>query len=167
MNTTKFYIILSVVVVVAVLALYFVKMEYDKNLAYSEIAGNPVEEEDLEKDDDENYDDVLNFTLAPVNEDVISQIGSATISEDDGKIVVNIQIEQGVSLDVSQPAHIHLGECPAVGAVLYPLNNVVEGVSTTLINISIRELKDKSPLAINIHKSEEEMDVYTSCGQIS
>ncbi len=48
----------------------------------------------------------------------------------------------------------------------YPLNNVVNGKSTTVINTTLDEIKDQEPLAINIHESVQNINIYTSCGDL-
>jgi hypothetical protein len=66
-----------------------------------------------------------------------------------------------------QPAHIHVGSCPTPGAVKYPLTNVVNGKSVTMLNVSMKELLASSDkLAINVHKSAAEVTNYTACGDL-
>ncbi|MBI2621050.1 MAG: CHRD domain-containing protein [Candidatus Levybacteria bacterium] len=92
------------------------------------------------------------------------QSGSATLTEVDGQ--TNVMIELDVASDVAQPAHIHTGACPDVGDVVYPLTNVVDGVSETVLDVDLATLLSERPLAINVHKSTQEASVYTSCGDL-
>ena len=68
---------------------------------------------------------------------------------------------------VSMPAHIHSGSCASLGAVKYPLTNVVGGTSVTTIDASILQLKLALPLAVNIHKSVAEPGVYVACADLN
>src|SRR3954469_552180 len=65
-----------------------------------------------------------------------------------------------------QPAHIHKGSCANLDPnPAYPLNNVKESKSTTIIKVSLADLtKDK--FAINVHKSATEAAIYISCGNL-
>ena len=91
---------------------------------------------------------------------IITQIGTSTV-----KVVVTLT---GKPSGVAQPAHIHLGACPAPGAVKYPLTNVDKGVAQTeILNMTIEQLLSELPLAINVHKSAAEAKVYTACGDIT
>jgi hypothetical protein len=66
-----------------------------------------------------------------------------------------------------QPAHIHVGECPKPGDVKFPLNNVVDGKSETVVAVKFEDLfTTLLPLAVNVHKSAEEAAVYTACGDL-
>src|SRR5258706_12066626 len=66
-----------------------------------------------------------------------------------------------------QPAHIHMGKCPTPGNVKYPLNNVVNGKSETVVAVKFEDLfTTLLPLAVNVHKSVEESSVYTACGDL-
>ena len=59
------------------------------------------------------------------------ETGGAVLTEVNGKTTVLITIV-GEPTGASQPAHIHDGGCgPTLGKVVYPLTNVVNGVSTT------------------------------------
>lgn len=93
------------------------------------------------------------------------QLGTAILMEVDGKVKVTLKMT-GVPEGVSQPAHIHIGACPEVGAVKYPLTNVVNGMSETTLDTTMAKLKSELPLGINVHKSQAEAKVYVSCGDL-
>ncbi|MEK7071074.1 MAG: hypothetical protein AAB966_04665, partial [Patescibacteria group bacterium] len=65
-----------------------------------------------------------------------------------------------------QPAHIHEGACEKPGKVVYPLTSVVDGASETIIETTLKDLKDNLPLSLNVHKSQAELAVYTACGEL-
>jgi len=94
------------------------------------------------------------------------EAGTATVMEVDGKVKVTLSLS-GAPQDVAQPAHIHMGSCPDVGEVKYPLTSPLNGVSETMLEVSLDQLKSELPLAINVHKSQEEAAVYVSCGNIT
>lgn len=92
------------------------------------------------------------------------QTGTATLSEESGKVRVVLEV---TSLGaVPQPAHIHIGSCPVPGAVKYPLTSVVNGKSETLLEVDMATLKAQGDLAVNVHKSAQEATVYTACGNL-
>jgi hypothetical protein len=63
----------------------------------------------------------------------------------------------------SMPAHIHPGSCDdLVPQPKYPLENVVDGTSVTEVPASLDELL-RGGQALNIHRSNEEMRIYTAC----
>lgn len=90
------------------------------------------------------------------------QKGTAMLEEINGKVRVTVSMS-GAKLG-TQPAHIHIGVCPGVGTVKYPLTNVVNGKSTTMLDVTMSELLNQGPLALNLHKSAKEVGVYTACG---
>lgn len=91
--------------------------------------------------------------------------GTATLVEQAGKTTVTVALT-GASTTVEQPAHIHVGTCATLNPVpTYPLNNVVQGHSETVVDASIDSLL-ASPFAINVHKSSEEISVYVACADL-
>lgn len=65
-----------------------------------------------------------------------------------------------------QPAHIHIGSCPNPGTVKYPLTDLESGRSETIVNTDLESMVKSGALAINVHKSEQEISVYTACGDL-
>lgn len=65
-----------------------------------------------------------------------------------------------------QPVHLHTGICPSPGAIRYILNDMVEGVSQTVLDKNINEVLAEPPLAINIHKSIKDPTVVVGCGDL-
>lgn len=94
-----------------------------------------------------------------------NQTGTAKLTEENGQTKVEISLT-GFTKDIEQPAHIHLGECPGVGSVKYPLTSIVNGASVTTLAVTLEQLKKELPLAINVHKSAAEVSVYTACGPL-
>ena len=63
----------------------------------------------------------------------------------------------------SMPAHIHPGTCDElVPQPKYALENVLNGSSVTEIAVPADELR-ADQVALNIHRSNAELDVYTAC----
>lgn len=106
------------------------------------------------------------MTVPLAMENKSGESGTATLKEVNGQVNVTIELS-GYPANVAQPAHIHAGSCPGVGAVKYPLTSVVNGKSTTLLQVTLAELKTQLPLAINVHKSAKEVTNYTACGALS
>lgn len=104
-------------------------------------------------------------TVTLSEENASGQSGVATLTEMDGKVTVMLSMT-GAPTGVIQPAHIHVGGCPGVGAVKYPLEFPVDGVSQTTLDVTLAQLQSELPLAINVHKSVEEASTYVSCGDL-
>ena len=96
---------------------------------------------------------------------VSGQSGTAVFQGDGDKTKIVLSMV-GKKFSLPQPAHIHLGKCPTPGAVKYPLNNVVNGKSETVVAVSIEDLFADLPLAVNVHESVEKSSVYTACGDL-
>jgi hypothetical protein len=107
--------------------------------------------------------ETVTVELKAVNDSGVS--GKATLTPMDNKTMVTIDLT-GAPQDIVQPAHIHQGTCENLGAPKYPLEAVKNGKSETTIDAKLSDLT-AGDLAINIHKSEEEMSVYAACGEIS
>ena len=77
---------------------------------------------------------------------------------------VSITVEPGSNPDM--PAHIHPGTCDELTPQpKFPLENVRDGVSVTVVPASLAELF-AGDLAVNIHKSNDDLRTYTACVDI-
>ncbi len=98
------------------------------------------------------------------------QSGTVTFRELSEGTEVIIELDNSPA-DVEQPAHFHAGSCADLDPEpLAPLQDVVDGVSENLISATINEVFEiagQVGLAINVHKSYEEAEVYVSCGDIT
>ena len=107
-----------------------------------------------------------NQLVVSLNEENESgETGTATLTEENDQVTVILDMT-GFEPDVSQPAHIHTGTCPDVAGVVYPLTNVLNGSSTTVLDVTLAQLKSELPLGLNVHKSAQEVAVYTACGDL-
>lgn len=105
----------------------------------------------------------LVVTLDGQNESGMS--GSAALTRLNGQTVVELTLI-GAPEGVAQPAHIHTGTCADIGGVVYPLTSPVGGMSATTLDVSLDDILAGLPLALNVHKSPEEADVYVACGDL-
>ena len=73
---------------------------------------------------------------------------------------------KGAPKGVAQPAHIHEGSCAKLNPQpKYGLNNVVDGKSSTQVPVGLAALQTGN-LAINVHKSTDDISTYVACGSI-
>jgi hypothetical protein len=107
-------------------------------------------------------DPSITITLGPGRDS--DQNGTATLTAKGNQTVVALNIKPGPS-GVAQPAHIHAGDCPVPGDVKYPLTNVVDGKSTTTVDVKLSDLL-KGGFAINAHQSAQDIGKYVACGVI-
>lgn len=105
-------------------------------------------------------------SISLVEQNNSGESGKATFVEKDGKVEVTLSLT-GAPVGVSQPAHIHKGTCAQIGGVVYPLTFPVDGKSTTTLDVTLSQLKEQSPLALNVHKSGPESSVYVACGDLA
>jgi hypothetical protein len=93
------------------------------------------------------------------------ETGTATLFDGAKGLIVKLRTSGS---DVDQPAHIHKGTCDKLDPKpAYPLKPVHDGQSeTTIEGVTIAQLQ-KSPYAINVHKSAKEASVYVSCGNLT
>lgn len=88
--------------------------------------------------------------------------GTATLKPAGSKTVVTIRLSGGS--DVEQPAHFHAGTCEKYEPrPLYPLNDVVDGKSTTTLDVPIAKLTG-GDLIVNVHKSYADIATQAACG---
>ena len=108
-------------------------------------------------------------------------IASGSLAQESGTPVA-------IEDDVPRPAHIHAGTCEELGDVVYPLTNVASASNTpgtpvaspaaddvpdapliasiTDVDASLEDLL-ASEHAINVHASEENIQTYIACGNIT
>lgn len=124
---------------------------------------NDEEDKEEDKTETKNESDDLVFNFTAQNNSSTS--GTATISKEDKKIKVTLKLKNSILglLTPTEPAHIHLGNCANIGNVKYPLNSVVDGKSVTMLNVSLADFKAELPLAINVHKSVAESNIFIAC----
>lgn len=83
----------------------------------------------------------------------------------EGKTKVEINMKGGPK-GTAQPAHIHDGSCPNPDPKpKYPLQDVTDGKSSSEVPADIKTLT-AGKLAINVHKSKEDIKTYVACGDI-
>lgn len=105
---------------------------------------------------------IVNVELMEQNES--GESGTAELRAEGETTVVEISLD-GAPAE-AQPAHIHEGTCEDLNAQpAYPLEDVVNGTSTSTEEVPLEELKS-GQYAINVHKSASEADVYVACGNI-
>ena len=94
------------------------------------------------------------------------QSGTAKLTPaGEGKTKVEISMKGGKK-GVAQPAHVHDGSCPNPDPKpKYPLQDVTDGKSTSEVPADIKTLSG-GKMAINVHKSKEEIKTYVACGNI-
>jgi hypothetical protein len=93
------------------------------------------------------------------------QSGTATLTAVGNQTRITIQLSNPPA-GTPQPAHIHPGTCANLNPQpQYPLNNVVNGTSETVVDVPLANLLTGN-FAINVHKSGQEVAVYVACGDI-
>jgi hypothetical protein len=92
------------------------------------------------------------------------QSGTAVLLEVGSQLQVTLTLTNPVT--TPEPAHIHAGSCPNPGAIVFPLTNVVNGTSVTVLDTNLAALEAMGALAINVHKSAAEAQIYFACGDL-
>jgi hypothetical protein len=102
------------------------------------------------------------ITLRTLNDSGVT--GTVSFTDGGGKTGVDVTVNPAGNLDM--PAHIHPGTCDHLTPQpKFPLENVRNGVSKTVVPASISELFAGN-LAVNIHKSNDDLKTYTACVDI-
>lgn len=90
---------------------------------------------------------------------VTGQVTLTPLANDQTQVVVEVDPAGHPNM----PAHIHPGSCAElVPQPRYPLANVMGGRSTTEVAASLSELLADT-VALNLHASNSEMQLYTAC----
>ena len=93
------------------------------------------------------------------------ETGSAKLTPQGDQTKVEISLK-GTPKGVAQPAHIHEGSCAKLDPKpKYGLESITDGKSTTVVPVSIDTLLG-GKMAINVHKSGEDLKTYVACGDI-
>jgi hypothetical protein len=127
-------------------------------------ASGVVLAQDAKKSDKKSSGKSVNVKMQAQNKS--GESGSARLTpEGPDKTRVEITLK-GAPKGTPQPAHIHDGTC----AQLDPkpkqgLENVVDGKSSTVVPMGLDALRSGN-MAINVHKSKEDIKTYVSCGNI-
>jgi len=116
-------------------------------------------------EDSDQTEEETQIIVELTEENDSGESGTAILVKENGQVIVTLSMI-GAPENVSQPVHIHVGSCPEVGEVKYPLTNVLNGESVTTLDVTLEQLEIELPLAINVHKSVTEASVYISCGDI-
>lgn len=103
------------------------------------------------------------FPLTTLNDSGVT--GSVTLTALDARHTeVEIRVDPAGHADM--PSHIHPGTCTnLVPQPKYALQNVKQGHSLTKVSAGFTELL-KAGLAVNIHKSNEDLATYTACAEL-
>jgi hypothetical protein len=103
--------------------------------------------------------------IAPQNGS--GESGTATFTSTEGnKTKVQVKLK-GQPKGVQQPAHLHAGGCANLDPKpKYGLENVVNGKSTTVVPVDAGVLFQEG-LALNVHKSAQDVQTYVACGDLS
>jgi hypothetical protein len=102
------------------------------------------------------------ITLRTLNDSGVT--GTVSFGDLGERTGVEIAVEPGGNPDM--PAHIHPGTCDNLTPQpKYPLENVKNGVSKTVVPASLNELFAGN-LAVNVHRSNDDLKTYTACVEI-
>ncbi len=103
------------------------------------------------------------FALATQN--ASGELGTVTLTAVGDKTRVEVALANAPT-DVPQPAHIHEGTCAKLDPKpKYPLSTVVDGTSTTMVDVPMSQLV-AGGFAVNVHKSTKEIPTYIACGEL-
>jgi len=123
-----------------------------------------AQQKDAPKKDGKKSAKSVNVRMGAQNKS--GESGSARLTpEGADKTKVEITLK-GAPKGTPQPAHIHEGSCAKLDPKpKHGLENVVDGKSTTVVPAGIDALTS-GKLAINVHKSADDIKTYVSCGDI-
>jgi hypothetical protein len=95
-----------------------------------------------------------------------TELGTVTLTALGDKTRVDLALANAPA-GVAQPAHIHDGPCAKLNPKpKYPLTTVVNGVSTTTLDVPMSQLV-AGGFAVNVHKSTADIPTYVACGDLA
>ena len=148
--------------IIVVMGFFFYKSRQDTRLkAEEEQKKIALQKEQEKKTMEKKAKETISIELAEQNKS--GQSGTAAINEEDGKVMVVVALTGG-DFTQPQPAHFHEGTCDKPGRIVYPLKDLEKGRSETTLDTTLEKLNNETPLILNVHKSNDELKVYTSCG---
>ena len=105
----------------------------------------------------------ITVQLQPKDNSGVSGTATLTPQGDQTRVVVQLK---GAASNVAQPAHFHSGTCDKLDPKpKYPLADVVNGTSTTVISAPVSELAS-GQYTINIHKSAADVKISVAYGNV-
>ena len=105
----------------------------------------------------------IRLTLRTLSDSGVTGTVTLTAAGDE-RTLVNVEVDPAGHPDM--PAHIHPGTCDElVPQPRYPLTNVVDGRSMTEVSAPLDELL-AGDVALNLHASNAELEVYTACVEL-
>jgi len=105
----------------------------------------------------------LSYGLKAQNES--GENGTVTLVGTGDKTTVTVSLT-GENTTGKQPAHIHVGPCSKLGAVKYPLSDVILGKSVTIVGAPLNTITNGT-LAVNVHESAADLGKYVSCADLT
>lgn len=93
------------------------------------------------------------------------ETGTATLTQTADGVQVVVTLKGAPA--AAQPTHIHAGTCGKINAAPeWPLNSLANGTSTSVVKGVTIDQMLKTPYAINVHKSTDDLATYVACGNI-
>ena len=131
-------------------------------LVFAMATGVAFAQDSKKKDGKKGTAKSVNVSMQAQNKS--GETGSAKLTpEGADKTRVEITLK-GAPNGTPQPAHIHEGSCAKLDPKpKHGLENVVNGKSTTVVPASLESVRG---MAINVHKSTDDIKTYVSCGDI-
>lgn len=101
-----------------------------------------------------------------IDEEINSGVhGTAILTEKGNQTEVVVKMNKQADGTKPMPVHIHTGVCNANPQVTYPLQPIVNGTSTTMVNAPLSEIRS-TLRSIQVHRSAEEINVWIACGNL-
>jgi hypothetical protein len=95
-----------------------------------------------------------------------SGVTGTAVLTDNGDGTTRVAVDVDAAGHPDMPAHIHPGTCTNLTPQpRYPLQNVIDGVSETDIDVPLEELF-AGGLALNLHASPDDFETYTACAEL-